>query len=156
MIPSLEPPTYHVASLDVSVSPEVGRVVQGHVQVDIEMHSPDLSVEPEGFVCRSDMSLDLHHGAYPWHGNDGPSTFGEVAVETVVFVPGTRSDLRTYHDRWADGEYTDMDDAFVDHLESGILSHVMNPIASVLDGTFEGVVPRIRFTREPRPDETDE
>jgi hypothetical protein len=143
MIPDISIPEYYIESLDLNANPEPSETTVGHVTVEFEMHSPELFDEPEGFASQLELSLELFEGEWT---NDDKKEFGNVDVEGIVFVEGSRDSLDTFHSQWTEGSYTDMDGEFIDHIESGILPKLLVPVANLVNNSFDGVLPRMRFT----------
>ncbi|WP_436348822.1 hypothetical protein [Natronorubrum sp. FCH18a] len=162
MIPDYSVPEYYIDNLDVDVSPRVQDPIQGSVSLDFDMTDPKLSDAPSGFQCQTRMVFRIYErGKAPWESpeldkQDEPH--GSIEVTAIVFVPGPQDEYREYHDSWSEGSYYDLDDDFIYHLESGILQYIVNPIGDLLENSYSGIVPRMRFSRreESESDEVDD
>ncbi|WP_418282661.1 hypothetical protein [Halorubrum sp. DTA98] len=66
---------------------------------------------------------------------------------TQILVPGDHEDLSPYYETWDEGTYTDVDDAFIQHVESGVLHHVITPVGDLVEKSFSGIIPRMVITQ---------
>lgn len=150
MIPEYPVPDYYLRTLEIDMEPELEDTIIGSVSLDFEMTDPVVSAEPAGFKCEANLEFTLYvQGDAPWEtsedGEAGPPV-GNVDVVADVFVPGDHDRYEQYYDSWADGEYQDMDAEFIHHLESGILENLLNPIGQLLSNSYNGLIPRMRFS----------
>lgn len=149
MIPDLSLPEYYVRSVDIEADPDPGTTVVGEVSSGFDMFDPELSSDPEGFTCEAVLELELYpQEKAPWNVDDTEDSeeFGRVEVHTTVFIPGQQEQLEPYYHTWQSGDYTDVDQDFSHHLESGLVQQILNPVGDLLENSFSGVVPRLFFT----------
>ncbi|WP_254547207.1 hypothetical protein [Halomarina pelagica] len=150
MIPSFELPEYYLKSVDIDVSPTVGETVIGVLGSNLQVEPPIFEEDPEGFQCEASLSLHLfHNGKAPWQVDEekAEERFGTVDTEFIIHIPGEMATFVPYVDEWiTTEEYQDADQKFRDHLESGILQYILDPIGELLENSYNGIVPRISFT----------
>lgn len=148
MIPDLPLPEYYINSVDINVTPTVGETVVGTVGSEFDIENPKFTSDPEGFQCSATLKLDLYaDGKAPWQIDD-PTKFGDIEVDFLIHITESREAIEDYVDDWtADSSYEDIDEDFIHHLESGILQHIIDPIGDILSNSYNGVVPRMIFTR---------
>jgi hypothetical protein len=148
MIPDLDLPEYYITSVDVNVEPEIGHTVQGQVSMSFDMSDPEMYEDPEGLFCEADLDLDLYReGEAPWQTTDSENKpFGEIGIETIIFISGTRSEFEPSLSDWEEESYHDVDEDLKHHIESGILHQIVSPIGDLVENSFNGVVPRMIFS----------
>lgn len=150
MIGDLPVPEYYAEGVDIDVEPKAGETTPGQVSMDFEMSDPEYNEHAGGFRCRASLDMQLFvEGNAPWQVEDEDRTeqFGEASMETILFVAGPKSRFDEYIETWENSGYESLDEAFVHHLESGILQHVISPIGDLLSNSYSGVVPRMMLTK---------
>jgi len=150
MIQDIPLPEYYLESVDIDVSPQIGESVIGVVGTNLELKNPALESDPAGFRCDGTLLLQLFEkGQAPWEVDnfDESSKFGTAETKFVIYIPSTDSPLDDHVDKWIDGgEYSELDADFKTHLESGILQYIIDPIGTLLETSYSGIVPRVTFT----------
>lgn len=148
MIQNLTLPEYYINSVEIDVTPTVGETVIGTVGSEFDIEKPTFTAEPDGFQCTASLTLELYvDGKAPWQ-VDEPTKFGDVDVEFLIHIPESRAEIEGYLGDWADGDpYTEMDEEFRHHIESGILQYIIDPVGDMLSNSYNGIIPRMHFTR---------
>lgn len=153
MISGYPVPEYYIDSLDINVSPRIQNPIQGSVSLEFDMTNPQLSNDPAGFRCQTELEFRIYErGEAPWEREnpkdvDQEDPHGLIEVSAIVFLPGPKNEYQDYYDSWDNGSYYDLDDDFIYHIESGILQHIVNPIGNLLENSYTGLIPRMRFSR---------
>jgi len=161
MISEYPVPEYYIDSLNIDVSPRVQNPIQGSVSLEFDMTNPQLVDDPEGFRCLAEIELRTYErGDAPWERDQTDETeeedpHGLIEVSAIVFLPGPQSEYQEYYDSWDNGSYHDLGDDFIYHLESGILQHIVTPIGDLLENSYTGIIPRMRFSQRADPEESD-
>jgi hypothetical protein len=141
-------PEYYIQSVNIDMSPIISETVIGTMGTNIQIEEPFLDNNPKGFQCEVALSLHLFsEGEAPWQTEDTNEPFGTVDVEFVTYVPDEPNVIEPHIEDWiSTGEYRTATHDFRHHIESGILQYIINPIGTLVETTYTGMIPRIAFT----------
>jgi hypothetical protein len=141
-------PEFYITEVDLSLDVEPGEIYFGITEYELEIdEEPKFTKEKRELETEFTLSGVLNKYPRPIQDtNQNEEEVGDFEVEAIITVHGDETEFEDYLEVWKDEGYKSLPGDFRYHIESGFMTEVLSPIAGLVDNSFRGILPGLRFT----------
>lgn len=141
---------FYIQELELEHEPNMDDVTLGFVEVEFEvLGQPEYLEDPGHLQSQFAIHFDLLSLDETGSDQTEQTNVGQIDVEFLSVIKGTLDEFEDYLQTWKEEEYRAVDWDLRYHIESGLMTEVISPVASLIDNSFRGILPQMTLTEPP-------